>query len=243
MDIKSHQSSPPFYPTEALVNGNAKVDQWCETARLLSKPDDVKIPSSRSIAFLCYKGRMITASPAAATRRILRDQATAQLRLLTVQGGIPSLGTTFFHRSLEFDLFTNVSIPPRWDYLRLPSDPRSHLDLSPAAHRIFRSIGGSWTELQHSDSDILLKATAWSTACGINVRTCPLCHRGTGDTRHVIFACPYTANWANSLRDDMESLLASLAPPATLLALAQEWRQLASHEIPTFATNSAEATN
>jgi hypothetical protein len=54
---------------------------------------------------------------------------------------------------------------------------------------------------------------------------------------------PYAANWANSIRDDMEYILASLAPPATLLALAQEWRQLASHEVPTFATNSAEASN
>ena len=27
MDIKSHQASPPYYPTEALAHGNAKVDR------------------------------------------------------------------------------------------------------------------------------------------------------------------------------------------------------------------------
>jgi thiamine monophosphate synthase len=41
----------------------------------------------------------------------------------------------------------------------------------------------------------------------------------------------------------MEALLSSLAPPASLLALAQEWRQLASHEIPTFAVGGYEASN
>jgi hypothetical protein len=86
MDIKSHQTEAPFFPTEALVHGNTKVDLWCERARLLPMPDDVKIPSSPCIAFLCYQGRMITASPDTATRRILRDQATARMRLLLSTG-------------------------------------------------------------------------------------------------------------------------------------------------------------
>ena len=41
----------------------------------------------------------------------------------------------------------------------------------------------------------------------------------------------------------MESLLSSLAPPASLIALGHEWRQLSSHEIPTFPPNSEEASN
>jgi hypothetical protein len=177
------------------------------------KPDDVMIPSSPLLAFLCYQGRMITAAPATATRRILRNQATARMRLCSVQGKIAFLGTSYFHRSLELFIVTNVHIPPAWEFLRLPDDSRASLDLSPVTYRIVRSIGGSFSELQHSDATILLKATAWAASRNVNVRTCPLCLRGPGDTRHVIFSCPYTAPWVNALRDTMEALLASLSPP------------------------------
>ena len=46
MDIKSHHTEAPFFPTDALVHGNTKVDLWCERARLLPMPGNVEIPSS-----------------------------------------------------------------------------------------------------------------------------------------------------------------------------------------------------
>ena len=74
-----------------LAHGNAKVDRWCELARHCSRPGDVLIPTSPSLGFLCYKGKMITASPAIAARRILREQASAQLQLRAAQGKLVSL--------------------------------------------------------------------------------------------------------------------------------------------------------
>ena len=79
---------------------------------------------------------MITASPDAATRRILRDQATARMRLCLVQGKIASLGSSYFHRSLELHIFTNVTIPPTWDYLRLPADPRARARAPGSIYRL-----------------------------------------------------------------------------------------------------------
>ena len=88
-----------------------------------------------------------------------------------------------------------MTIPTEWEELTLPQDPPSPLDLFPSTYRITRSIGGSWTELLHTESEMLTRARSWGTRLRKDHRVCPLCFSDLGDTRHVILSCRYTANW------------------------------------------------
>ena len=97
-------------------------------------------------------------SPERAIRRIARDQAIARMKTLTVQGKLATLNDSAMLRTLEPGLHSSVTIPNEWKILSLPNDPPSALDLFPSTYRITRSIGGSWTELFHSDSNALLQA-------------------------------------------------------------------------------------
>lgn len=68
VDIKSHQSGPRRDPTETIAQCNDAQDKWCELARPLPRPADIRIPSSPPFAYLTVEGKMITSPPAHAAR-------------------------------------------------------------------------------------------------------------------------------------------------------------------------------
>jgi hypothetical protein len=114
MGIKSHQTIPPRFPTEAVADGNDAQDTWCELARPLRQLSDVMLPTSPIFAFLPTGGRMLTTFPTLAIRRLLRDQAVLNLRKKRVQGKFASLGQSLYKGALEPMICTQVSTPPAW---------------------------------------------------------------------------------------------------------------------------------
>ena len=103
---------------------------------------------------------MVTGPPAHAVRRLLRSQATSSLKERRVQGKLANLGKSFFRCALEPMMYTQARVPNTWSHLLLPNDPPT-VDLTNAAYKILRSVGGSWAERLHSDKDLLAQATAW----------------------------------------------------------------------------------
>ena len=97
--IKSHQDSPPRYPTEALAQSNAKVDRWCTLARPCPSPADVRIPSSPLFAFVCYMGMHAHGRPRAghtpAPSHTGHDQAQSDTGPREIRHGQQIFGPTY----------------------------------------------------------------------------------------------------------------------------------------------------
>ena len=127
-----------------------------------------------------------------------------------------------------------VTIPPDWRVLCLPNESHPELDLFPSLYRISRSIGGSWTELLHTDTVLSQRAAEQANRLNRNKRVCPLCLAETGDSRHVSLHCRYTAPVLDLLRDKMETLLLSLAPNEQHLIGSTESRDLPGKRVPIF---------
>ena len=241
IDIKSHQVEPPFHPTPALAQSNASVDRLCALARPLPAPCDVRQPSSPLFCNLSYRGYMIMADPLRAVRSFLRNQAVARQRRIQIHGKISRLGKEAFLRTLEPSILSCVLIPPEWRIFCLPADIPGDIDLYPALYRISRSIGGCWTEVQHSDSAIKQLALAWSARESRHPRCCPLCHLSTGDSRHATLACQYTKPYRDLLLDKMELLLVSFASVDVHRTAAADFRSAGPRLLPSFPPSAYES--
>ena len=141
-----------------------------------------------------------------------------------MQGKIAVIGSELFTETLNPHLFTSCSWLPRWRSLALPSDVALSVDLSKILYRAARGIGGSWTELQHSDSSLAAFAAVWAADKGLpSQRICPLCSRSAGTPRHVILSCP-ELTWIRSIVCDVvERELTIVCPGATLIDEAIAW--------------------
>ena len=125
---------------------------------------------------------MITAPANQAVRAILRHQASSQLATRQVQGKLATPGLGIYSGALDPYVFTQAKLLPEWRCLALPTDDPDSVDLTAAAYRIQRVVGGSWTERLHSDAELLGKAERWSLeAPNRYPRLCPLCGEGPGD--------------------------------------------------------------
>ena len=174
------------------------------------------------------------AAPERAIRQKCRDQAVARLLALPVQGKFGHLRKSAFLRTLEPSFHACVKVPADWRVFCLPNETQSELDLFPSLFRITRSIGGSWTELLHTDASALLQARAWAGRYQHGLLLCPLCLMETGDTRHVILGCRCTEPFRNLLRDKMEHLLISLASLEDHHSRAMELRDHSGRIFPQY---------
>ena len=109
-------------------------------------------------------------------------------------------------------------------YLLLDTDRGDVVDLSKVLYRATRSLGGSWTEMLHSDKELLELAERWARQTGLeSPRICPLCNQGAGTPRHVIMVCPSLAEVRNRFLDLLEAEMLGSASLASLVDAAGEW--------------------
>ena len=182
MDVKSHQTDTEI-PQPVIVQGNEQADQGCEDAKLFPLPPDVLMPTGGFFAFLSRASRTITRDARSAIRDVLREEAVSEWGRRSVQGKLASIRRAVFTKCLELRWYTQIVVPQTWAAFKLPSD-HSTVDLSKALYRCTRAIGGSWTEMQHSDPNMAEKAQRWAARFvanpAVNHRTCPLCREGPG---------------------------------------------------------------
>ena len=220
VDIKSHQTgtSAPF---PFLVAGNEAQDNACAAARAQPLPPDVHLPTGGVFAFICLEGRMVTAPAREAIRRLLRTQALQKWQTCAVQGKLARVHLGVYTPCLRLAFYTRVAPDAAWSSLLLPRDG-DRVDISGFVHRCIRGIGGSWTELLHSDGAALRCAREYCERREQSLRTCPLCLSAAGTPRHVVMQCPAMAPLANHVRDLVESALAAAADPIVLRRAAPQ---------------------
>ncbi|CAE7770376.1 unnamed protein product [Symbiodinium sp. CCMP2592] len=222
VDLKSHQTQDPC-PHPVIVAGNASQDAGCRLAAAGAAPPDVLLPAGGTFAFLVREGRMITSPARAAIRKVLRQEAASQWVAKPVQGKAGRMGDLIFRPCLHPLLYSQLGIPSRWHTLRLPQDS-GQVDLSGFQFRCLRAIGGSWTELLHSDASLRRQAAADAQRHDRSPRTCPLCLHSAGTPRHVIMRCSHMRPLVDHVRDLLEAELRLLVSPSQLFACAAEWR-------------------
>lgn len=97
------------------------------------------------------------------------------------------------------------------------------MDLSCFFYRALRAVGGSWTEMLHSDAQLIVLASSWAAAEGhATVRIWPLCRSGAGAPRHVVMSCALK-EIQEEVWDVMETESVREAPRDDLVAASEEW--------------------
>ena len=189
IDIKSHQTQEVLVPNIALVQGNDAQDTACDRARSLPLPEDVKLPTSPTFAYITFEGSMFTSPINISIRRILREQASKLFRARKVQGKSARMEKSICSEAIKIHNYTNCNISERARSLILSTDTCFPLDLSRILFRMLRAIAGGWTEILHVDTSIKIIATKWAADNNIHIRTCPLCKNAQGTPRHTIMDC------------------------------------------------------
>ena len=181
VDIKSHQVNTAI-PYPVIKEGNDAQDANCLSVSTSPIPPDICLPSGGPFAFLCRDGRMVTRTPHAFVRSLLRAQSSWEMAVMPTQGFPAPLKGTLYPHSLDIRMYTSCPIPPHFDGVLLPSDHADSVDLSSILFRMHRSVGGAWTEYIKSDLILRQLATTHHAAHLLSsVRTCPFCrlHHGT----------------------------------------------------------------
>ena len=160
---------------------------------------------------------MVTRVPHAFVRKLLRSQSSREMALRPTQGRLALLKETLYPHSLDIRMYTSCPIPPRFDGLLLPSDHAASVDLSNILFRMYRSVGGGWTEYIKSDPSLYQLATRHHASLHFpSVRTCPFCRLHHGTPRHYVMECPETYLYALEICDSVEVALADLGFPTEL---------------------------
>jgi hypothetical protein len=223
LDVKSHQIETSI-PYPVIVQGNEQVDLGCEVVLKSPQPLDIHVPSGGYLAFLTFRGRMITRSARDAVRAILREDALQLWKQRPVQGKLGSMQSLVYTGCLDMRFYSNVAIPERWSFLLLPCD-QTQVDLTGMLYRCVRAIGGGWTERLKSDPDIAPLARSWAASSGAaSFRTCPLCRAGPGTPRHVVMGCSAMRPLVLSWLDAVELELSRHRSREDLVTEGERWR-------------------